>query len=125
MSMERGGIGRAIRVAAAATALSTLAGCSWDNPFKKDDKPTVKELFAEANQDCANDKSAAMRDQIENQGIPADVKVGDYETMTNTRLAQAVTACVVDRTGIPAGTPGFDIEFPTIEVTGSAVVVEG
>ena len=123
--MERGGFRRAIRVAAAATALSTLAGCSWDNPFKKDGNPTVQELFADANQDCANDKSAAMRDQIENQGIPTDVKVGDYEKLVNSKLAEAVTDCVVTRTGIPAGTPGFDIEFPTIEVTGSAVVVEG
>ena len=98
-----------------------------DNPFKQDntEQPTVQELFEQANQDCANESAEEVVSDISAEDIAKADSIAKLTADANAEAATLTDACLVEATGIPVGTPGFEFNHPSVAVSGSAAVVQG
>ncbi len=92
---------------------------------KKSNGNTVEAIFEEANQDCADTAAKEVADGITSDDIAQADSIAKLTEDANAEAAEKTDACVVEATGIPVGTDGFEIQHPTIVVAGSAAVVNG
>lgn len=108
-------------------AASALVGAGgmylWGPARHEQAEPTVAELFKEANQECANEKVAAV--SVTPEQIAQADSLSALTKQINSDVKSAIAACVFERTEIPEGTEGFVIQYPTLELSldASAVAV--
>ncbi len=122
---RQGALRRTITAVTAVGALVALTGCSVDNPFKQDKEPTIQELYAKKNAKCANAAAATVLAGITPEQITQADSIKVLTDKANLDAAAATNTCVVEQTGIPTGTKGFDTMYPTIVIDANASVVQG